>query len=192
VDGFDALATTAAARTALERLREVSGAGGPMERHSLRCLQIAAEISRSRSWEIDSEILLIAAILHDIGLYPTVATTDAYTADAYTADGAALARRLLTEHGWPAPRVELCAATIDRHHELRRQLDRGPEVESLRLADLVDLTAGVFNAGLSRTWLRSLMRTVPRDGLAGELARQVGRAARQRPLTLPRIFLRNG
>jgi HD domain len=187
MDGFDPLATTPAARTALERLRDVSGTGGPMERHSLRCLQIAAEISRSRGWEVDSEVLLIAAILHDIGLYRTVATTD-----AYTADGAALARRLLTEDGWPSPRIELCATAIDRHHELRRQLECGPEVESLRLADLVDLTAGVFSAGLNRAWLRNLMRSVPRDGLARELAREVGRAARERPLTLPQIFLRKG
>jgi HD superfamily phosphodiesterase len=186
VSAFDELMRTDAERDALQRLREATGVvGGPMERHCLRCRHIAAEISRRRGWVIDGEVLTVAALLHDIGLYPSVAT-----AGVYTADGARLARERLAATGWSAERIERCAAAIDRHHDVRRQIALGPEVEALRLADLTDISGGLMAFGVDRGWLRRLMREVPRRGLGAELAREVGRAARERPATLPRIFLR--
>jgi putative nucleotidyltransferase with HDIG domain len=186
VDRFDQLATTPASVDALARLRDATGVSeGPMERHCLRVRHIAAELAGRRGWAIDPEVLTVACLLHDIGLYPS-----ATRGGVYTADGAALARELLPEHGWSDERVERCAEAIDRHHELRSQLQRGGEVEAVRVADLVDVSGGVLRFGLSRAWLKSLNAAVPRDGLAGELAREVGRALRERPLTMPRIFLR--
>jgi HD superfamily phosphodiesterase len=184
---FDELAVTEAERDALARLREATGeTDGPMERHCLRTRHIAAELAGPRGWAIDGELLTVAAILHDIGLYPTVSR-----GGVYTADGAALARELLPAHGWSAERVERCADAIDRHHELRNQHARGSEVEALRLADLVELSGGLLRFGLDRRWLRSLYAAVPRNGLVGELAREVGRALRERPLTMARIFWRS-
>jgi hypothetical protein len=186
VTGFDELADTPAVADALARLRAaVGGAGGPMERHCLRARQIAAEICGRRGWAHDPELLTVAAILHDIGLYPAVTH-----GGVYTAEGAALARELLPAHGWSAVRIERCADAIDRHHELRPQRSRGNEVEALRLADLVELSGGLLRFGLDRRWLRSLNAAVPRSGLIGELAREVGRAVRERPLTMVRIFWR--
>jgi HD superfamily phosphodiesterase len=185
--GFEELITTDAEREALARLRAATGVvNGPMERHCLRCRRIAAEIAGRRGWVIDGEVLTIAALLHDVGLYPSVSS-----GGVYTADGARLARELLAAHGWSAERIERCAAAIDRHHELRRQLaGAGAEAEALRLADLIDITGGLVAFGVARPWLRRLMREVPRRGLGRELAREVGRAVRERPGTLPRIFLR--
>ena len=156
-----------------------------MERHCLRCRHIAAEIARRRGWTIDDELLTGAAILHDVGLYPAVSR-----GGVYTADGAALARDILARHGWPRERIERCAQAIDCHHDLRSQLSRGTEAEALRLADRVELSGGVLTAGITRPWLAALYAAVPRRGLVGELAREVGRALRERPLTMPRIFLR--
>jgi hypothetical protein len=188
VDRFDQLATTPAELDALARLRAaIGGPEGPMERHCLRVRHIAAELAGRRGWASDPELLTVACILHDIGLYPSVTR-----GGVYTADGAVLARELLPAHGWGPERVERCAAAIDRHHELRPQRGRGPEVEALRLADLVDVSGGLLALGLDRAWLRSLNRAVSRTGFAGELAREVGRALRERPLTIPQIFLRPG
>jgi hypothetical protein len=188
VDDFDALATTPASRDALSRLREATGsAGGPMERHCLRCHHIAAEIARTRGWTVDDELLTVASILHDIGLYPGIASDG-----VYTADGAALARAIGSAHSWEPERIDRCADAIDRHHDVRSQSGRGPEVETLRLADRVELSGGLLRAGVDRGWLRDLYREVPRKGLLAELAREVGRALRERPLTMPRIFLRPG
>jgi hypothetical protein len=139
-------------------------------------------IARGRSTKRSSPV---AAILHDIGLYPR-----ASRGGVYTADGAELAWEMLRAHSWSTERIRRCAEAIDRHHELRRQLARGGEVEALRLADLVDLSGGLLTFGLDRRWLRALNQTVPRQGLIAELTRELGRAFRQRPLTIPQIFWR--
>jgi hypothetical protein len=186
VKSFDELAATPAARDALERLRVATGrADGPMERHCLRVRHIAAELAGRRGWESDGEVLTVASVLHDIGLYPS-----ASRGGVYTEDGAALAREMLPTYGWSGERTKRCAEAIDRHHELRNQLQRGGEVEAIRLADLVDLSGGLLAFGLDRRWLHTLNDAVPRRGLAGELMREVGRALRERPMTVPRIFWR--
>lgn len=183
---FDDLADTPAAREALGLLQEVTGTtSGPMEFHCLRCRHVAAEIARRRAWAIDEELLTVAAIMHDIGLYP-----GASRGGVYTADGAALAQEMLVRRGWSAERAERCAWAIDSHHDLRSQLPAGPEAEALRLADRVELSGGLLAAGIDRRWLRELWAAIPRRGLAGELAREVGRGFRERPLTMPRIFWR--
>jgi predicted hydrolase (HD superfamily) len=188
MDDFDTLADTDASREALARLRAATGgADGPMERHCLRCRHVAAKIAARRGWPVDQELLTVASILHDIGLYPTESR-----GGVYTADGAALARVLLARHGWEPERIQRCADSVDRHHDVRSQLARGPEAEALRLADRVELTGGLFAAGVDRKWLRSLRREIPPRGLAGELAREIGRALRERPLTMARIFRRPG
>jgi HD superfamily phosphodiesterase len=187
MEDFDQLAVTPAEQEALARLREATGVtNGPMERHSLRTRHIAAKIAGQRQWTLDGEVLTVAAILHDAGLYPGISR-----GGVYTSDGAQAARELLAAHGWRPERIELCANAIDRHHELRSQRALGGEVEGLRLADLVELSGGVLRFGVDRAWLRELYAAVPRAGLVGELAREVGRALRERPLTMPRIFWRS-
>lgn len=156
-----------------------------MERHCLRTRQIAAQLANQRGWTVDDELLTVAAILHDIGLYRA-----ASRGGVYTADGAALAREILAAHDWSSERIERCSQAVDRHHELRSQLALGAEVEALRLADLVDVSAGLVSYGLDRRWLRTLNSAVPRTGLAAELAREIARLVRERPLTLLRIFRR--
>jgi hypothetical protein len=184
--GFEEIAVTPAARDALGKLRSATAqVEGPMERHCLRVRHIAAELAGRRGWAIDGEILTVAAVLHDIGLYPS-----ASRGGVYTEDGAELAREMLPTHGWSPERVNVCAVAIGHHHELRGQLASGNEVEAVRLADLVDLGGGLLTFGLDRDWLRALNRAIPRRGLIGELARELGRAFRERPLTLPRIFWR--
>jgi hypothetical protein len=178
------LPATPAVNAALGALREATGGtDGPMERHCLRVRRIAAELARRRGWAIDDEVIAVAAMLHDVGLYPS-----ASRGGVYTADGAALAREMLRAHSWSDDRIRLCAEAIDRHHELRGQRAHGDEVEALRLADLIDLGAGLLTFGLDRRWLRDLNRDVPRQGLVAELVRELGRAFGERPLTIPRIF----
>jgi hypothetical protein len=175
-----------AERDALAALREAAGeAGGAMERHCIRDFLIADRLAGARDIEIDRELLLVAALLHDIGIYDSVTS-----GGVYVAEGAELTSELTRRHGWDEERVRLCADAVERHHELRSQSDRGAEVEMIRRADLVDVSGGLVRFGLSREWLRDLSRSVPRDGLYGELGRLVGHVLRHRPLTLPQIFIR--
>ncbi len=179
-------ASTDVEREALEAVREASGeTAGPMERHCLRVSAIASELAARRGLEIDREVLLVAALIHDLGLYDSVSR-----GGVYVKDGADFARELVGRHGWNQERTALCADSIERHHELRSQWSRGTEVELLRRADLVDVSNGLVGFGLGRSWLREVNAAIPRDGTYGEIARLLGHAMRQRPLTLPRIFVR--
>ena len=179
----DELATSDAERACLERLRSLVGAAnGPIERHSIRVFLIAQELAARADLEADRELLLCAAILHDAGLYPGVATRA-----AYVTDGRHLAERLLADAGWPAERVRRCADAVERHHELRSQWSRGVEVELIRRADLIEVSHGLVRYGLPRSWLRALRPRVPRAGFVREVLRQLAIAARRRPATLWRI-----
>src|ERR1700737_4064835 len=98
----DAACVTDAERACLQALREL--AGGPdtaMERHCLRVYQIACELGARRRLELDRELLLCAAWLHDAGLYPGAATSD-----AYVRDGRRLAERVLAGFDWQGARQQ--------------------------------------------------------------------------------------
>jgi hypothetical protein len=174
------------ARACLAKLRELAGGGDTaMERHCLRVYEIAVALGRKREIELDLELLTCAAWLHDAGLYPGAATSD-----AYVSDGRRLAEPLVAAFGGPPDRVATLGDAIERHHELRPQWSRGAEVELLRRADLVDVSQGLITFGLDRAWLRALSRRVPRKGMLREIGALLARAARDRPRTLPAIFLR--
>jgi hypothetical protein len=182
----DSACSTEATRACLGELRALCGEkDGPMERHGLRVYEIARELARRRGLDVDNELLECVAWLHDAGLYPGAAS-----AATYVLDGRRLLERVLASFGWPAERVTLAGDAVERHHELRPQWRRGAEVELIRRADLIDVSGGVVRFGLGRPWLRELFVRVPRAGLVREIARLVGGALRNRPLTMLEIFLR--
>jgi hypothetical protein len=171
---------------ALTRLREITGqTGGPMERHGLRVFLIADRLATARQEEVDREVLLVAGLLHDIGLYD-----EASDGGVYVREGAEFTARLLETKGWDEGRIRLCFDAVERHHEVRPQWDRGIEVELIRRADLADLTSGLVGFGLGREWLRDLSRSVPRDGTYEVIGREVAKQLLHQPLQFVRIFRR--
>ncbi len=178
------LATTPAERACLDALRAVSGeTDGPMERHCARQYLIAERLGDDAGLEVDHELLLCAAFLHDAGLYPSVST-----GDAYVTDGRRLTERTLEPFGWPPERLARCLDAVEQHHAVRSRWSWGTEVELMRRSDLVDVSSGLIAFGLHRWWLRQLFRTVPRDGFYQFLGKAIWQMARERPATLPRIF----
>ena len=177
----DELVSGAAEAAALGALRDVTGRmDGPMERHCLRAFVMAERLAGPGC---DREALLCAALLHDIGAYPA-----ASRGGVYVTDGRVFAGELLARFDWPPRRLQLALDAIELHHRLDSQAGRGAEVEALRRADLVDVTAGLVSAGLPRPWLRGLFTAVPRDGFWRELGALVASFLRERPATLPAIF----
>lgn len=158
---------------------------GPMEGHCLRCYCLSLDVADRNGWALDEEVVLVAAILHDVGLYG-----DVTEGGVYVKEGAELAEKLLAGHGWSEERIRLCADAIECHHELRKQLDRGFEVEALRRADLIEVSQTAILFGVPRDWVRELRRQVPPKGFTREVNRLVGRALLKRPATVPRIFWR--
>lgn len=185
----DDIVETELERETLARLREiVGGEDGAMERHGLRCALICKRLATGRGVDTDDELLYVAGLLHDIGLYE-----GASHGGVYVSDGREFAADFLSgRDGWDEQRTRLCLDAIERHHELRSQWDAGAEVELLRRADLVELSRGLIPFGAGRAWLRELWAAVPRDGTYREIGRMVVKAARERPTTLPRIFIRGG
>lgn len=175
----DVLSTTSAAQAALEALRAAAGANGPMERHCLRQFAIAERLVGDRPF--DRELLLCACWLHDAGLYTP-------SRDPYVTEGARLAARVLGPLAWPPERLQRCMDACEQHHALRSRMAMGLEVELVRQADLVDVTAGIVNFGLGRRWLRALFRDVPRDGFWHLVGGSVLGELRHRPASLTGVF----
>jgi hypothetical protein len=176
----DALSATPASQAALAALRAVAGSDGPMERHCLRQFTIAERLAGDRAF--DRELLLCACWLHDVGLF-------VHGHDPYVTEGARLAARVLEPFGWPRERLQRCMDACEQHHAPRSRIAMGLEVELVRQADLVDVTAGLVNFGLDRGWLRDLFREVPRAGLWRLIASAVLSELRHRPASLTGVFL---
>jgi HD domain len=180
----DELVQTPAERASLDALRAASGeTDGAMERHCVRQFLIAERLAEDAEQSIDRELLLCAAFLHDTGLYPSVKSHD-----AYVTDGCHLAERTLEPFGWEPERLTRCLNAVEQHHALRDRSSLGTEVELMRRADLIDVSAGLITFGVDRWWLRGLVRDIPRSGFHRFLARETWRMARERPRSLPRIF----
>jgi hypothetical protein len=154
-----------------------------MERHTVRQFLIAERMAADRGLDVDRELLLCATFLHDAGLYPGVATDD-----VYTADGKRLAERTLAPFRWKPERLARCMDAIEQHHSPRSRWDWGTEVELVRRADLVEVTAGLVNFGVSRGWLRGLFREIPRTGFYRFIAAALWMEGKQHPGNIPRIF----
>lgn len=154
-----------------------------MERHTVRQFLIAERMAADRGLDVDRELLLCATFLHDAGLYPGVTTGDVYVADSRR-----LAERTLAPFGWEPARRARCLDAIEQHHAQRSRWDWGPEVELVRRSDLVELSAGLVNFGVSRRWLRALFREIPRNGLYRLIATALWREGKQHPRNIPRIF----
>jgi hypothetical protein len=181
------LAPTSAAVLCLMRLRELAGdTADAMQGHCERIFVIANELAIKEGKELDQEVLACAASLHDIGLYEGASSKDG----TYVEDGARLAKELLEPLGWEGERLRICMDAIERHHELRSQWDRGAEVELVRRADLVDVSAGVVGFGLPRSRYKEIVDEIPRNGMYRGIAGLVGHTLRERPLSMLKIFRR--
>ncbi|MEJ7876393.1 MAG: HD domain-containing protein [Solirubrobacterales bacterium] len=180
----ESLIETTAERASLEALREATGEpGGAMEAHCLRCFRLCELLAAKHNADLDREVMLCAALLHDIGLYESVSD-----GGVYTDEGADVARAIGLEMDWDSRRAELCAEACARHHSVKAQWELGAEVEVLRLADRIEVSGGLSRAGLSRAQINGVFAETPRDGFYAGLFHVVWPALRSRPLTIPKIF----
>jgi HD superfamily phosphodiesterase len=178
------LVETPLERRFLDKVREVTGEpDSVMERHGLRCFLLIERLATRRGIELDREVALCAALVHDIGIYPSVSH-----GGVYTDESGELAQAMFREAGASEERARLVADACAYHHALRAQWPRGAEVELMRLADQIEVFAGLVRNGLERSEIREGVGSAPRQGFYGEIGRLALRAARDRPLTLPRIF----
>ena len=161
---------------------------GPMERHCVRCfLFVRAAAAERRGVEIDREVVLCAAFLHDAGLYDSISHGGVYTDEC-----GARASALFAEAGEPGPSGRgSCADACAQHHALRRAVGargRG-RAAAARRPDRGQRRALTARASAAaRCASRSSTRSRATGFYTGRRRRCSATRFATRPLTLPRIF----
>jgi hypothetical protein len=176
----DELCTTPAELEALRALRGLAGTDSAMERHCHRQFLIAVRLAGARAY--DRELLLCGCWLHDAGVYID-------SSAPYVTEGGLLAARIVEPYAWEPERRQRLLDACEQHHAPRSRIKLGLEVELLRQADLVDVSAGLVNFGLDRGWLKALFGEVPRSGFIRLLGRIAAHELRTRPTSLVRVFI---
>jgi hypothetical protein len=146
---------SAAARAAEELA--TSAQPGALTNHGVRSYAWGALLGLSESRPFESEVLYVAALLHDIGLLESHDR-----GNDFEADGAAAAHELLVSVGWDAERADRAARAIRDHWDGPANED---EVESLLLAYGTSVDVGGWRAKhFDRDTFDDVVATAPREG----------------------------
>ncbi len=111
--------------------------------HILRVCRNAELIGRKEG--ADLEILLTAALLHDLVVYPKGSSKRSKSAD----ESADLAQRILEEKGWPAEKIDQACYCIRLHSYSKNLIPDTLEAKILQDADRLDALGAV---GIARTF----------------------------------------
>lgn len=130
--------------------------------HSLRVFALGREVARRKELPLDEEGLLLAALLHDLGLSvshrnPTVAFPEV---------GAGLLHELVTSHGEPE-RAAALAEAIHLHAQLLPRWSRSVEGALLQVGNVIDVT-GLREKEVGPDFVHELRQTFPRLNLNHE------------------------
>lgn len=163
---------SAAARAAEELATSAQPAA--LTNHGIRSFAWGALLGLSESRPFESEVLYVAALLHDIGLLESHDR-----GNDFEADGAAAAHELLTAVGWDGARADRAAHAIRDHWD-------GPEneeeVESLLLAYGTSVDVGGWRVQeFDRDTFDDVIETAPRDGFKEQFIELVARQAAAKP-----------
>ena len=101
--------------------------------HCLRVHALAVDLARSEGASYDAEILLIAALLHDVGLYKAYALREP---PEHAKRSAVVARRILHDLDFPAQASQAVIEAIEHHPP---GAPPGVAIESVLLKDAVAL-----------------------------------------------------
>lgn len=147
----------------------------PAYRHHVERLLALCELLAVRAGvRLDPVVLRVAAVYHDLGIWSD-GTFD------YLAPSAAHAAAWLESQGQAglAPQV---AAMIAQHHKVRPAGPANDPVEIFRLADWMDVSLGLLNAGLPRAHYRDLLERYPDAGFHWRLVQLSTKQALTNPL----------
>jgi hypothetical protein len=147
----------------LDSWRQAIGGDLPGYRgHVYRTLNLCRALAPS----VDADRIAVAAAFHDLGLWPE-GTLDYLPASVGRATD-------WLDRGGRASWSREVALAIDLHHKLTPY--RGANaafVEAFRRADLVDVSRGLYPAGLPREFLRDVFAAFPDAGFRARVVRLV-------------------
>jgi hypothetical protein len=163
---------SAGARAAEELARSAQPAA--LTNHGVRSYAWGALLGLSESRPFESEILYVAALVHDIGLLESHDR-----GNDFEADGAAAARELLLGVGWDDARADRAANAVRDHWNGPESED---EVESLLLAYGTSVDVGGWRLKeFDADTVDDIVATAPRDGFKKQFIELVERQAAAKP-----------
>ena len=140
----------------------------------MRSYAWGALLGLSESRPFESEVLYVAALLHDIGLLESHDR-----GNDFEADGAAAAHELLTSVGWDGARADRAAHAIRDHWD---GPEREDDVESLLLAYGTSVDVGGWRVQeFDRGTFDDVVATAPRDGFKQQFIELVEKQAAAKP-----------
>jgi predicted HD phosphohydrolase len=141
--------------------------------HSFRSHFFAVALADRDDVRFDTELLYVAALLHDIGL-----VEEFDTGKCFEEDGADAAARLAGEEGWPEERCEALAEVVRLHVATKIDLADGPEAYLLWHSTGLDV-AGHRHAELRPDAVARILEDYPRldfkEGFTDLVAHQASR-----------------
>lgn len=163
---------SAAARAAEELA--TSAQPNALVNHGVRSYAFGALLGLSEARRFESEILYVAALLHDIGLMESHDR-----GNDFEADGAAAAHELLLSVGWDMARADRAAHAIRDHWDGPESDD---EVESVLLAYGTSVDVGGWRvADFDSATVDDLVATAPRNDFKRQFIELVERQAAAKP-----------
>ena len=153
----DSVLTRAAEELARRRLTPA------LLRHSYRTYAFGSALGELENLDVDREVLLAAALLHDVGLPTPVPHVD------FTRASARVARDVAEQVGLSSAATDTLRTAITLHHSPGVTLDHGP------VAYLLSAGAGLDVVGI-RSWqlpphvLAEVVAVHPRDGFKREFS----------------------
>ena len=146
--------------------------------HSLRCYwfsAIAYESSGART-PIDREVLYLATLMHDVGLF----TRQADDEHCFSVTGAREARRIAAAGGWHPDRIDRLAAAITANlNPFVPARTFGAEAHFFSRGGIIDVLAQGWK--VHRDNLRTILAEHPREGFADDTARTIAREVARNP-----------
>ena len=164
------------ARAAMELARDVSD---PMLfHHVMRSYWFGELLGQALPDALDREIILLSAVLHDLGL-----TSHARGTRRFEVEGADAARQFVAQRGLAHDKAWMVHDTI-MLHTMDHNLYRQPEARMVQGGILADVV-GVGIGALDKRAVAEVVAAFPRLGFKREFARLLLREAEEKPHTHP-------
>jgi hypothetical protein len=171
------LPDTPAVGHALEAMRELGHTD--VLQHGWRCHCWGMAFAADRQGEVDEELLLVASLMHDLGLADQ-AGAQASGCACFTGHSAATAMRLVEGHGWTDARAQALGNAITLHMNGQVDVSQGLEAHLLQQATACDVI-GARLAQLPLRYRQQVLQAHPRGDFDGEFRRFMAGQSKQQP-----------
>lgn len=152
--------------------------------HCWRTFYFGALLGKLRGWRFDAEVLVLACLLHDLGL------TGPYMGPLpFEIEGAQAAKKLLTAHGFSAAKTRQVWSGIAMHPLAIAEF-QPPSIRLVAAGAGADVLGDGLR-GLPAQAIREVLAAHPRLGFKKKFVASCARVAGKYPLAAARNFLRD-